>query len=359
MMGRCLTTVLLAQIVLLRAENCFTARAWNDKDLLIPKEEFEYGRANNPFHTELNTVDCIPPSDFKCQSLQMKSFAPGASDKRKQRPAVVILHGGNFRQGAGDENSPDVVKLATRFAAHGFFAATIQYRLMRGYHAAMYIDHADRDNHPQVVAVEDTRAAVRFLRVQAYNWRIDTSRIVVAGESAGAHSALWYNYMPVTQFPGKSGNPGFSDEVHATLSISGSLGGRFYCHSVDPESPYEPHECHTGYQADGVTIRDNTVYFGNSNKVPIIQVHGTADLLVPFQDGKYIVDQANLVKNMSAKLIEIPRAEHVPVDELLNVKDGAYWPMLIDVLGDYLSFKTGVECPAGSIRRQLTEDLFV
>jgi arylsulfatase A-like enzyme/dienelactone hydrolase len=91
-------------------------------------------------------------------------------------PVVVCLHGGGWSM--GDKKS--FHKIIRSFAAEGFAAATVQYRL------------APAGKHP--AQVEDARAAIRFLRASADRWRLDPSRVAVMGASAGGHLALLVGY---------------------------------------------------------------------------------------------------------------------------------------------------------------------
>lgn len=78
-------------------------------------------------------------------------------------------------------------------------------------------------------AVEDARAAVRFMRKNAEEYHLDTDRIVIMGESAGAYTSLWLGYAKNAQYEGKSGNPGYSSQVASVLPISEALRELDYC----------------------------------------------------------------------------------------------------------------------------------
>ena len=84
----------------------------------------------------------------------------------EKRPAVVLVHGGGFRGGARQSYLPVAIKLAER----GYVAATVSYRL------------APRHQFP--AAVEDVKAAVRYLRANADRFGIDPDRIGAMGGSA-------------------------------------------------------------------------------------------------------------------------------------------------------------------------------
>ena len=75
-----------------------------------------------------------------------------------------------------------------KFAMRGFAAVSINYRLT----GEFYNDWV----HQQMVyeAVEDTRAAVRYVRSIAKDQGIDTDRILLMGESAGAITTLYHGY---------------------------------------------------------------------------------------------------------------------------------------------------------------------
>jgi acetyl esterase/lipase len=96
-------------------------------------------------------------------------------------PAIVWVHGGGFRRGARQDMEP----YAAFFARRGWVAATIDYRLRpfdevrrRGFGVG------ERD------ARDDALAAIAHLRRNAARLGVDRDRIVVAGASAGAVTAL-------------------------------------------------------------------------------------------------------------------------------------------------------------------------
>ncbi len=79
--------------------------------------------------------------------------------------------GGRWTSG----NRSQFERQATYMAAKGFVGATIEYRLVPDFRFP--------------APVEDSKAAVRWLRANATTYRIDTDRIGVAGGSAGGHLA--------------------------------------------------------------------------------------------------------------------------------------------------------------------------
>ncbi len=84
-------------------------------------------------------------------------------------PAVICIHGGGFRAGAREGYDGLIKKLAQ----NGYVAVTVTYRL------------APKYQFP--AAVYDVKAAVRWLRANAAEYRIDPDRIGAFGGSAGGH----------------------------------------------------------------------------------------------------------------------------------------------------------------------------
>ena len=88
-------------------------------------------------------------------------------------PLVVILHGGGWIQGSRTGFRDE----ARLLAGLGYTAAALDYRL------------ATSSANTFPAAVEDVRCAVRYLRQNADDFKIDPTRAAAIGESAGGHLA--------------------------------------------------------------------------------------------------------------------------------------------------------------------------
>lgn len=87
-------------------------------------------------------------------------------------PAVIVIHGGAWRAG----NKRDVRKLMDELAARGYVTVSPQYRF------------CPKDPFP--AQVHDVKAAVRWLKGHAKDYKVDPDRLGAVGFSAGAHLAL-------------------------------------------------------------------------------------------------------------------------------------------------------------------------
>lgn len=112
--------------------------------------------------------------------LEMYVFEPADKNLSKRRPAVLFIHGGGWITGEPSVHALECLYLAR----HGMVAATIGYRLL-----------GTPGKTPKHVAsspldcLADAKAAMRFLKSQADELRIDPDRIAASGSSAGGHLA--------------------------------------------------------------------------------------------------------------------------------------------------------------------------
>lgn len=117
-------------------------------------------------------------------------------------PAILCIHGGGWYKG---ERS-SMANLAQALAAKGFVAATISYRL------------SGEAKFP--AAIQDCKAAVRFLRANAAQFGIDAKAIGVTGLSAGGHlAALLTTSGGVKDLEGDGGHADQISTVQAGIAM--------------------------------------------------------------------------------------------------------------------------------------------
>jgi acetyl esterase len=90
-------------------------------------------------------------------------------------PAVVLVHGGGWQWG----DRTNMADVAAYLAQNEFVAFTIDYRLA----------NTRRKYDPYPAAVEDVKAAIRWVRDHASQYHVDPARLGLLGSSAGAHLA--------------------------------------------------------------------------------------------------------------------------------------------------------------------------
>ncbi len=139
------------------------------------------------------------------RALKLDLYAPAAKSGR-MRPGVVLVHGGGWAGG----NRQSFRAMAQQLARRGFVAATIDYRL------------SGEARFPS--AVEDCKAAVRWMRANAKKHRIDPERIGAVGGSAGGHLASMVALTGDSKlFEGKGGHPDASSALQAAVIMGAGV----------------------------------------------------------------------------------------------------------------------------------------
>jgi acetyl esterase/lipase len=207
-------------------------------------------------------------------------------------PAVVCIHGGGFR--AGKRESYD--KLCVTLAERGYVAITITYRLTPTF------------TFP--AAVQDCKAAVRWLRANAAKYHVDTARIGVTGGSAGGHLAQFLGVTAgVKEFEGL-GNPEQSSAVSCVVNFYGpSDFTKSYGKSVDA------HEVLPLFFGGDLSTKrrehivGSPLYWVTPNAAPTLCVHGTEDKYVAHEQAVWIVDRLK-ASAVEAELLTLEGAGH-------------------------------------------------
>lgn len=208
-------------------------------------------------------------------------------------PAVVLVHGGGFRAGSRESYLP----VAARLAQRGYVAATVSYRL------------APRHQFP--AAVEDVKAAVRFLRANASRFGIDPDRIGAMGGSAGGHLVLFLGLTPdVPDFEGSGPNRNFSSRVSCVVNYYGPTDfNQSYSKSVDAADVlplFLGGDLSHNRRAHQVSSPLNWV---TPNAAPTLSIHGTNDTYVAYEHSVWLTERL-LAAGVPAELETIPGAGH-------------------------------------------------
>lgn len=210
-------------------------------------------------------------------------------DTETARPLLIYAHGGGFVGGDREEGS----EICTYFARSGYVAATISYRLV----------DLERDSERTLRAVidatQDMRAAIRYFIVDAQGsnlYRIDTTRIFVAGYSAGAFTALHTAYLNDMDEVQAIGGPALVDYVNQNGGLSGNSG-------------------HPGPRASvagviniaGAMVDPSAI---DAGEPALYSVHGQKDEIVPFErgdaDGSGVITQGSALLHPEAEAKGIP-----------------------------------------------------
>lgn len=179
------------------------------------------------------------------QELNLDIYSP-ANDTMKERPLIIFMHGGGFSGGSPSNEAE--VKFAHAAARKGYVAVQISYRLTRKGQSFGCDYEAEGKLETFRLAAEDFMDAVQFMVKNKTSYRIDLTRIIAGGSSAGAEAVLNAVYNEPLMF----------DDItkYNDLNFAGvfSLAGAIL----------------------------DARYITKENAVPGVFFHGTEDNLVPY-----------------------------------------------------------------------------
>lgn len=250
----------------------------------------EYAKApwlNNPIAllSEYNIYEGEAKTELR--PLYMDIFTP-SGDSVIQRPTIIFMHSGGFL--LGTRHNDDMLALCDSFARRGYVTATIDYRIGMGatinrFFGLIIGAKVDEVNGYRSFyrAMQDSRAAIRFLKLNAENYGIDTTKIFLYGSSAGAILSIHNLYLDKPA------------EIDSAAFISHSLG--------NPDT--------IGVSGFGAKANAVVALWGSLQKPELIEnettsvffAHGTADDVVPFRKGKLL---GNIEIPISTIKLELP-----------------------------------------------------
>lgn len=227
---------------------------------MLPIRSLAQVRYKDPVFAQVTTASNVPYGSAKThtgatQNLLMDIYQP-QGDTASARPLFVWIHGGGYS--GGSKTDGDIVGLCRYFAMRGYVTASPEYRLR-----SPLTNQADMGAQT-IRALQDAKAAVRFLRARKADYRIDDSRILMGGTSAGGFISLQYAYLDADEVPafidtaaiggieGSGGNPGVSSAIRGIVNCWGGVG-------------------------DSAWLTDG--------KLPALHFHGTNDQVVPYDIG--------------------------------------------------------------------------
>ncbi len=231
-------------------------------------------------------------------------------------PLVVYVHGGSWTSGSKRVTGhfSDFPGLLATLAGKGFAVASVDYRL------------SSEAKFP--AAIQDVKAAIRFLRANSGKFSIDRNRVALWGASAGAHLAAMAAVTgddPAFETADRS-NADQSDRIQAFVGWYGpyDMAAMFRqamsspapsATTMTPEAaaeasgPLNFFGCTTEGCPPGVLEKGSPTTWIDRDDPPALLIHGTADATVsPDQSIAYY----NRLKaaGVKADLLLIDRADH-------------------------------------------------
>lgn len=212
------------------------------------------------------------------------------------RPGVLAIHGGGWVGGS----KADMGSFCTPFIDHGFVVANVEYRLA--------------SSAPAPAAVTDVLTAARYLADNAGQYKVNPSKLIATGFSAGGHLALLAGLLPegsglgpYTRFAAVIDFYGITDVAQ---QVAGP-GRRDYAVEWIPPGP----------QQMVLAKRLSPLTYVRKDVPPVLVIHGDADDVVPYEQSVRLV---NALKQAGARaeLLTVPGGKHGFTDAQL----AKVWP---------------------------------
>ena len=223
-------------------------------------------------------------------------------------PVLLHIHGGGF--GMGDKRD-DHMDTYLKLLDKGIAVGSIEYRLSG---EAIF-----------PAAVLDCREAVRFVRANAEQYKIDPERIGVLGGSAGGNlAALLAMNIPDGEFLGEEGR---TFDAPCTVRFAIDQFGHVDFRRMDEQARAngvsfadhdQPHSAESSYMGGALpTLSDdwlakaNPVTYLNKGMAPLLVEHGCLDKLVPFAQSVAFVNAIyQKLGQGRVEFVPLPNADH-------------------------------------------------
>jgi acetyl esterase/lipase len=247
-------------------------------------------------------MTAIRDTSWISQSYRDLSYAPVSpaqmldlylpNDAPAPYPLIVAIHGGGFTMGDKREDQLNAPVEAVR---HGYAVAAMNYRMA--------------PNALFPAAVQDVKAAIRFLRAHAHRYAIDPGRIATWGNSAGGYLAVMAGVTgDTTEFDDPAlGNIDQPATVQAVIDWFGPVDFRSQDNQLRasgkgtpihdmPDSPESQFLGLTLPEADEALLRrTNPLTYLRPGLPPFLIQHGGNDDLVPVEQSLLLADALRAV----------------------------------------------------------------
>lgn len=233
---------------------------------------------DNSAHTLMN----IPYGSDTSQRMDIYLPAGRSKDSTK---SIILIHGGGWNGGNKSDFTSYIDSFKVRMPHYAVF--NLNYRLV---------------NTGQLFPAQenDIRSALDFITRNAAGYRIDTSRMVILGASAGAHLALLQAYK--YQHP----------QIKAVIDFFGPSDlTAMYSH------PWHPLVTYALQMVTGTTLAANPsiyrqsspAHFISKNSPPTLIFHGGKDMIVNISQSRELQRKLEEV-NIPNELVVYPGEQH-------------------------------------------------
>lgn len=201
-------------------------------------------------------------------------------------PLVIMLHGGSWSSGSRDEfTAPELVE-------NGIAVATVDYRLAPDYRFPSNI--------------QDVKAAIRFLRAHAGEYRLDPNRFGLWGSSAGGHLAA------LAALSGPSAGWDVGENLNQSSAVQAVVDWFGPTHFLGLETaPERPRQLVVNaFGSDPLVWRQGSpLFLVHAGAPPFLIMHGRNDRLVPLEQSETLNNSLKQA-GVTSDLVIVENAGH-------------------------------------------------
>ncbi len=246
--------------------------------------------------TEFDLIEKIVYSKVGERELLLDAFVP---KKDGLYPAVLVVHGGAWRTG----NRHQLRSYANSLSKRGFVCFAIDYRLA--------------PDHKFPAQIDDCREAIRWIRMNASDYKVDCEKLGAIGYSAGGH--LVCLLATTGEAPGEM-NGNVDTRIQAAAAGGAPTdfrimadGGKWAEYWMGGNLKTVPEKFHAASAAA----------FADQNDPPVFFFNGTADELVPLA-WTLSCHNALKAKGVKTEMHTIEGAGHIEAAMNAEALDKAY-----------------------------------
>ena len=260
------------------------------------------------------------PTAHERQKLDL--YVPENSER--PLPLIIWIHGGRWRYGT-KEDCP-----VLPWTREGYVVASINYRLSQ-----------DARFPAQI---EDCKAAIRWLRTNAAQYKIDPDRVAAWGGSAGGHLAsLLGTTGDVTEW--EQGHAAGSSRVQAVIDWFGRADLTQAC--TDPVLGDSPSALLIGGSGPGfaeLARKASPITHVSADDPPFLIMHGDMDNVVPLSQSRAFAE-ALRAAGVKVKLVVLKGVGHGGVEFKQPEQAKAIDSFLNEVIGRQKTAASGQAMP--------------
>ena len=219
-------------------------------------------------------------------------------DVQTPQPTLVFYHGGGWIGGTKEASFMSVMP----WLEMGWNVVNVEYRMARVSLAP--------------AAVEDAQCALKFVVNRAKDYNIDTSKIVLSGESAGGHLSLTTGMIPASvgftslcAGGGFTGNDTALPKVAAIINWYGITDVNAMLTGGPDARAYAVQWLGSAPNRDAIAKSVSPLTYVRADLPPILSIQGDADPIVPYSQNTRLLDALKKA-GAKAELFTIPGGGH-------------------------------------------------